>query len=151
MHLSKDLSVKRLLVRTGKKLKPHLTLKTIGPRLMKPSCWDFGQPLSLIRLLSLSLLLLLLSWHPLMVGPWHGEFPNLPVLTKVTKQCSQTADLIFFIKSASCFNSAVCWGRCRRQLLNEFVPYVACYSTTSIWILVRYLVSQRSIRISWDT
>lgn len=55
-----------------------------------------------------------------------GEFPALPVLTKVTEQDGQTADLIFFIKSTSCFNFAVLWRRCKSQLLNEFVPRVAC-------------------------
>lgn len=91
VHLSKDLKAKWLFVRAGRKLKHHLILKVVGPRLTKDSHWDLGQPLSLSRLLSLSL-----SWHPLMVASRHGEFPNLPVLTKVTKQCCQTADLIFF-------------------------------------------------------
>lgn len=91
VHLSKDLKAKWLFVRAGRKLKHHLILKVVGRRLTKDSHWDLGQPLSLSRLLLLSL-----SWHPLMVASQHGEFPDLPVLTKVTKQCCQTTDLIFF-------------------------------------------------------
>lgn len=98
----------------------------------------------------LSLSLLLLSWHPLMVGSGPGEFPDLPALTKVPQYGYQTADLIFFIKSPSCFHVAVCWGRCKRQLWNEFAPYVACCGIMCIWGLV-FRVCQRSIRVSWGT
>lgn len=134
--------------------------------LTKGSCWNLGQPLSFHHTVIIIIILFInchcppppyhrsssllqRSCHSLPVGSWQKELYNLPALSKVAEQCCQAADLIFFIKSTSSFDFAVCWGRCKLQLLNDFAPFVAHWSIICVWVLFRHTVSQQFIRINW--